>query len=167
MRLDAPRRFTRARLPTLVLAAAVGGALAAGCGGGALSKTEYLQRLETINKTFSDTIADTFNSPELQNPSELSEAATVIRRGADQVRDATGELEGLNPPSEVEGPHDKLVSGLKAFADDLDRFADAAASGNIAELQQLAEDISSESLPSMTRVNAAIDEFKGKGYDIE
>ena len=167
MRLEAqPARSTPWRTRTIALAL-VGGVLAAGCGGGALSKTEYIKRVRTISNTFSDTIAETFNSPELQDPNNLSAAADVIRKGADQIRGATAELEDLSPPSEVEAPHDRLVSGLNDFADDLDRFAEATASGNITQIQQLAEQIASESLPSMTQVQSAIDEFKDKGYDIE
>jgi hypothetical protein len=164
MRVDARgRRPVAARGLSLVLAAGVAGLLVAGCGGGELSKADYLKEVKAINQKFADTVEKTFSSPELQNPSDLSKAADIIRQGADQLRDGAGELDGLNSPSEVESSHDKLVSGLNAFADDLDKFANAAASGNISELQSFAQQIAGQNLPSMTQVQSAIDEFKAKG----
>lgn len=150
----------------LIVAAAVA-LLASSCGGGSpLTKAEYERRVHEISQLLSETLQETFSSPQFQNRSSLKDVADVLREGQEDIEDAAGRLDDVNPPVEIESTHDQLVQGIRDFGKDFGRFADATEKGDLAALQRFSQQISDESLPSMIAVNKATEALKAKGYDI-
>jgi soluble cytochrome b562 len=147
------------------------GVLGSACGGGGggsrLSKADYQTKVQAIGDEFSSTLDDVFSDPALQDPSSLTEAADVIRHGADLIRQAADDLDALNPPAEVEATHDQFVAGFKAFADDLDGFAQATEDGDLDAIEQFNQQLNDESLDSMKQVQDAVDAFEAAGYDLD
>jgi hypothetical protein len=140
---------------------------ASACGGEPrLTKAQYQQRVNQIGQQLSDTLNETFSSPQLQNPNSLKEAADVIRQGQKNLRDAARRFDALNPPEEIESIHGQFVMGLEHFARDFGRFAQVTEKGDLPALQRFGQQISDESLPSMVEIQKAIDALKAKGYDI-
>lgn len=149
-----------------VLAAAVV-LMASGCGGESrLTKAEYERRVNQIGQQLTDTLERTFSAPEFQNPSSLKQAADVLRQGQNDMEDAADRLDDVSPPEEIQSIHDRFVKGIRDFAKDFGRFAEATEKGDLAALQRFSQQISDESLPSMIAVNRATEALKAQGYDI-
>jgi hypothetical protein len=150
----------------LVLAAAVT-VMASACGGGSrLTKAEYEGRVNEIGRQLSSTLEKTFSSPQFQNPSSLKEAADVLRQGQEDMEGAADRLDEVNPPEEIEGIHDQFVKGIRDFAGDFGRFAEATEKGDLAALQRFSQQITDESLPSMIAITRATEGLNAKGYNI-
>lgn len=147
--------------------AAVVALLASSCGGGSrLTKAEYERKVNQIGQQLTDTLEKTFSSPQFQSPSSLKEAADVLRQGQEDMEAAADRLDEVNPPEEIQSIHDQFVKGIRDFARDFGRFAEATEKGDLAALQRFSQQISDESLPSMVTVNRATEALKAKGYDI-
>jgi hypothetical protein len=141
--------------------------LVASCGGDQrLTKSGYERSVNQIGEQLADTLSTTFSSPELQNPDTLKEAADVIRAGQRNIRDAAGRLDRLNPPEEIEGIHEQLAAGFRAFARAFGTFAQATEKGDLAAIQTFNQQVTDRTLPAMVQIQRAIDELKAKGYDI-
>jgi hypothetical protein len=140
---------------------------ASACGGEArLTKAQYQQSVTQIGEQLTNTLTKTFSSPQLQNPDSLKEAASVIRQGQKNLRDAAKRLRDLNPPEQIQTLHDQFVRGLEHFARDFGSFAQVTEKGDVAALQRFSQQISDQTLPSMVEIKGAIDGMKAKGYDI-
>ena len=151
----------------IVVVVATVALIAPSCGGDSrLSKAEYERRVNQIGQELSDTLETTFSSPQFQDPSSLKDAADVLRQGQKEMAGAADRLDGVNPPEEIEGIHDRFVKGIRDFARDFGTFADATEKGDLAALQRFSQQISDQSLPSMIAVNEATAALKAKGYDI-
>lgn len=150
-----------------LVAVAAAALMLSACGGGSrLTKAEYERRVNQIGRQLSTTLQKTFADPQFQNPASLEEAAEVLRKGREDMEDAADRLDDVNPPEEIERIHDDFVEGIRDFANDFGRFADATEKGDLAALQRFGQQISDESLPSMIAINGATEALKAKGYDI-
>lgn len=112
------------------------GLIAAACGGGGggeLTLEEYFQRLDS---SFED--ADQ-RSGALQDEfpaafQEIEATQDALNGFGEILRDILSELDGLNPPTEVEAAHEELLAAGAAFAGLFQEFTD-----RVAELDTLSE----------------------------
>ena len=141
--------------------------LASACGGESrLTKNQYEQTVNRIGNQLSTTLTDTFSSPKLTNPSSLEEAASVIRAGQRNIRDAADRLDRLNPPEEIAGIHDRLAQGFRDFATAFGSFAQATEKGDLEAIQRFNQQVNDQTLPAMIAIQKAVDELNAKGFDI-
>ena len=153
----------------LGLACAVALGTLAGCGGGQadrLTKQEYLKEIKAIgtdlNGSFEKTIDADFDTSDLRAVADYTDqAAGLFERLADRV-------DRLQPPEDVQATQDKLVGGLRTFASFFRDVADKVRTAPAAEVQDFASKLSDDptKLPGAKSIQAAIAEFKAKGYEI-
>ena len=131
---------SRAGLPLAAAALLVPVAFA--CNGGErLGLEEYFQRVEEVGTKAQSAFEQETVEPLAESASE-EDAATFARetimRSVTVLGEARDSLDELNPPSEVEEPHDRFVGALgkevEAIQDVADRLPDAL---SVFELQAL------------------------------
>jgi hypothetical protein len=144
-----------------ILLIAVAAAVAAGCGGGdgRLSKAEYEQRMQAIGselRTASAAIGD------LSQTRDLDKLADTIAEFRDRLDEAADDVDGLNPPEDVEEETGKIAAALHAFANTFGEMEDAARDGDLAALQKAQAEIAGET----AEAQQATESLKRKGYEI-
>jgi hypothetical protein len=126
----------------------------AGCGGGdddgdALTKAEYEQRTEEI-------YAELGRS--LQVPLETTEQRRAAApRVGDAMRAVADDMDAIEPPEEIAGPHDAYVAALRGCAD---RFEDEL-QRNAAKDEVFADLLK---LDCVLQMRDALGEMADKGY---
>lgn len=138
----------------------------AGCGGGGggseLSKSEYQKEVQAVGKTLSTSIDDLGSA--VSGSGDLEEAAGQIDALQEALKGAADDLAELEPPSDVESAHDKLVEGIRGFADGLDDLESAMADGDVDEIQKFQTDFASSD--AVQKISDATEELGEKGYKI-
>jgi hypothetical protein len=87
-----------------------------------------------------------------------------VEAAQDELREAADALDGDEPPAEVEKENDRLVAGMRAYADQLDPVREAAEEGDAAALEELGRTLrESEAVEEMAE---AAEQMKFKGYDL-
>jgi hypothetical protein len=166
----------------VLLALLVSSALLAACGGGGggttLSKEEYGQTVaqagDSLGQAFeelatkaSDAAQSDISSGEDLN-TMMDTLATVLGDAAAKVNAQADTLEGLDPPEDAQAANDKLVAGLRALAGDVEELQTAVENGDFANVLDLAAKFQEvASSDAGAQIQSAIDELKGKGYDVE
>ena len=109
---------------------------AAGCGGGddRLTREEFASRANAICQDFEQRISD------LDEPQNIGDVEDFADDAAEIAADGRDELADLNPPEELEEDYDRLLESLDEAIDDIGRLGDAAADGDEAEVQEIAEE---------------------------
>lgn len=148
------------------LALAAGAAACGGDGGGGepLSKEEYQQEVNKVGDTLSqsaDGLSGAFNQ---SDPESLDQVADEVEKLQDAMVKAAEDLDALNPPDDAQAAHDKLVEGIRGFADDVGKLADSARAGELAEIQSFAEDFTNSE--SAKKIQEATEELQAKGYTL-
>ena len=142
--------------------------LAAGCGGSGggeqLTKAQYEQQLNSIGATIDSSFEELTTAFQGDTPS-FDAAADKIAEIQDQMRQQADELDKVTPPEDVEAEHQKMVDGLRGFADDLDEFREAVESKSPTAMQKFAQTF--QESESARRIQEASDSLKKKGYDLE
>ena len=149
------------------LAVAVG---ATGCGGDdgggdRLSKTEYQQQVKTVGDTLSKSAEGLSGAFSESDPESLDQVADQIEQLQEAMNGAADDLDNMNPPADAEAAHNKLVEGIRGFADDIGGVADAARDGNLKELQAFSENFGNSE--SVKKIQEATEELQAKGYTLE
>jgi hypothetical protein len=131
-----------------------------GCGGGdRLSKSQYQRHLtsdtQEIRKAF---------LPLSTPPSSMGELAGKLKVGESQLNDAANDLEGLNPPKEIEKDNKTLAKGLHKFAEELDSFRKAAEKEDPQLLRKTFADL--QRSHALVDVRNATTDMKKKGYKL-
>jgi hypothetical protein len=165
--ISAPRATHpgRGRVPTAVLRARTLLILlivvAAGCGGGdgRLSKTEYEQQMQAIG---SELRAASSGIGDLSQTRDLDKLADTIADFRDRLDEAADDVDGLNPPGDVEEETDKIAEALHAFADTFGEMEDAARDGDLPALQNAQAEIATKG----AEAQRATESLKQKGYEI-
>jgi hypothetical protein len=132
-------RFLRLTLITVLLLAF--GAIAAACGGGGngeLTLEEYFERLDAIMED-ADSRMEALEGPEEMDLASEEEQLEAIREfyfdaNLAIIEGSLDEIEGLDPPPEVEEAHDAL---LAAGADTVAAFEEVGS--QVAEAESLAD----------------------------
>jgi hypothetical protein len=137
----------------LVLAIAV-----AGCGGGErLSKAEYQQKLKAAGVELSAA------SKSLAQATTGPQFAAGVEQVQDGMRKVADDLDGLNPPEDVDAANDRLVNALRGLADEFDKVKEAAAKGATEARAAGARLASSQASEDAQQ---AILEIQRRGYDV-
>ena len=150
-------RRTLALLIGVVLTAAT-----AACGGGEgprLTKAQYEPKLRAegiaLNRAFRNA-----NRAAMKPGSD----AQAIGQLAEQMERSADNLGDLNPPAEIEPPHDTLVEALHRQADALEDIKEATEEGDRAKIREANERFGR--LPDLQRASQAIKQLRGSGYDV-
>jgi septal ring factor EnvC (AmiA/AmiB activator) len=145
--------MTRAR--TLLMLSV--GFVLAGCGSEErLTKPEYAQKVRAVYADLQKAFAAT-NVPR-------SELAPKVAAAQEQLRDSADELDGVEPPEDVETEHSQLVDGMRRYADDLDRLRNAAESGDGRTIEDFNARIAQNE--AVEQMAEAAERMKFKGYDL-
>jgi hypothetical protein len=94
----------------------------------------------------------------------LGRLAPRVEDAQAQLRESADELDGIEPPKDVETENDHLVAGMRRYADDLDRLRNAAERGD----QRTVADFNAR-LPqneAVEQMAEAAEAMKFKGYDL-
>lgn len=137
---------------------AISGALVAGCGDdGPLTKAEYEEKVRTTYAEVQEAFART-------NVPSLDELAGRVEDAQEALRAAADELEGVDPPEDVETEHEEVVAGLRAYAEDLNRLRNAAEQGDERTIEDFNARLATN--PSVEQIAEAAERMKFKGYDL-
>src|SRR5688500_522346 len=109
---------------------------AAGCGGGGdrLTQEEFASQANAICQDFEQKIDD------LGAPENLDDIEGFADEAAEIAGDGRDELADLNPPEDLEADYDRLLETLDEAIENIERIGDAAADGDEAEVQRIAEE---------------------------
>jgi hypothetical protein len=139
----------------------------AGCGGGGdsnkpASKDEYGQQLAQAGQTLQKTFADI--SDQTGSGTSAKEIAARLDRGAAALDQAAKKFAAIQPPSDVEGAHQKLVDGLKELAGVFRQGAAAARKNDTANLTKALQGLSTSD--GVKKISEAQQELKAKGIKV-
>lgn len=144
----------------LVAVLALAALVVAGCGGsGRLSKSAYEQKLQTDGKAVQAAVAKISG-----NPGSLSALAKEVDTAEAAVTKAADDLDSGKPPSDAEADNTKIVTALRVIAKELEKLKRAAATNQIAAVQQAATALRSS--PELTAAEKAVKDLKQKGYKV-
>jgi hypothetical protein len=133
------------------------GLLLAGCGGDdRLSKDEYAEK---VREVYAD-VQEAFRATNVPR----GELASKVEAAQEQLRASADELEGVEPPEDVETEHTQLAQGMRRYADDLDRLRNAAASGDQRTIDDFNARIAQNE--AVEQMAEAAERMKFKGYDL-
>jgi NAD(P)-dependent dehydrogenase (short-subunit alcohol dehydrogenase family) len=145
----------------LVLALAAAGALVlAGCSGDGrerLSKTEYEETVRSVYAGVQEAFRQT-------NVTAQSDLADRVGDAQDELRQAAGELEDVDPPDEVEAENAQIAEAMRAYADDLDGLREAAERGDSTAISDFNSRVASND--AIVSMMEAAERMKFKGYDV-
>lgn len=150
----APPNVTFARpIPVLLAALALGG-----CAGddGRLTKAEYGDRVRSVYAEVQAAFAAT-NVPQ-------DELADRVEDAQAELRQAAGELEGVEPPEEAEAANAQIAAGFRLYADELERLRNAAERGDRATIDDFNARVADRE--SVKQIAEAAEALKFKGYDL-
>ena len=130
-----------------------------GCSGddGTLTQAEYEEKVRSVYAEVQEAFAQT-------NVSDPSELAPRVEAAQEQLRDAAGELEGVEPPSDAEAANTQIAAGFRLYADELDRLRNAAVRGD----QRTIDDFNARigERESVLQIAEAAESLKFSGYDL-
>lgn len=148
------------RVLTLCLAALA--LLAAGCGGDdGSNKEDYEKEVRAVGATLERTFGELGSS--ISGSGSTEQAATKLEEGAASLDKAAADFRDIEPPSEIEASHDKIVSGLEGLADEFRKGAKAAEGGDLEKLLEFAQGL--QSSDAVRQVTEAGNDIESKGYD--
>jgi hypothetical protein len=133
--------------------------LVAGCGSSPrqVTKAEYTKELDRVGKAASDA------GSELGRSIDIATFNGNVDKFQDTLRDAAGDLDGLEPPANVRDVNDQFAGSLREFADELESVKEARRQSIFKARGALGKVARSE---AVTNARAAIRELRQKGYDV-
>jgi hypothetical protein len=137
---------------------------AAGCGGGGepLAKPDYQREVRQVGDTLGKAIRGLGTAGA---NTDLKAAAGEIEKLQGALRSAADDLDGLEPPREIEPAHEELVDGIRGFAGELDELRDASAAGDAARIRAFEAGFAKSE--AVKKIRHASAELEKKGYKIE
>jgi hypothetical protein len=132
MTLDV-RSLKRLLLPLLAALALAAGLVA--CGGddsSASDKKDYINQVNAAQKKFAAGVAKL----DFANPSSIADLRKSVAGLDPLLSGIVRDLEGIDPPDEVEDEHDKLVRALRDYQSAVNKSAEGIASGDQAAARE-------------------------------
>lgn len=122
-------------------AAAVGAATSlalAACGGGddGLSREEFVSEADSICAEYDQRVE------EIDDPQSLDDVERYADEAKPVIEDGMAELRALEPPDELQEQWDDYMASSEESLDYLDELREAAASGDEARIQEIAQEVS-------------------------
>jgi hypothetical protein len=140
-------------------------ALLAGCGGGdeRLSKAQYQRELSEVGKTLSESIGSVGGA--VTGVADLEAAGEQVGELQTALSKAADDLDELEPPEDVEGAHEKLVQGIRGFADELEDLEIAIRGGDLGRIRTFENDFGNSE--PVAQIREASEELEEQGYELE
>jgi hypothetical protein len=159
MNLDV-RTIRRLLLPLLaVLVVSVGFTACGGDDGTSTDdKNEYIKKVNDAQKEFADGAAKL----NLSNPSSPEDFKKSLDGLDPLLSGIVSDLEGIDPPEEVQAQHDKLISSMKDYQKIVNDNKEGLASGEQDETQQSAQAIATASSKFSTEFDSTVNEINSK-----
>ena len=148
----------RRRLVMLVCALAL---VAGGCGGGD-DKDEYVKEFNKVGATLERTLSGI--GSQLSATTETKKIAGSIENGARALDSAAKDLEKIDPPSDADGAHTKIIAGMRDLATTFRKSAAQAKAGDLREMAETLTGINSSA--GAKKIQDAQNELKDKGYKV-
>ena len=153
------RRRTRGGVAILLaLLVTLGGI---GCGGGSdrLSKSDYEAQVKKIGTDLQSLL-----KPLSSQNKDLGSLESQVAAAQVKLQSASSQLKKLKAPSDAQADTTKLAAGLSGLAREFNNLKQALASGDLAKVQQTANEFKTSSVAAETK--AATEDLKKKGYDV-
>ena len=125
--------------------------------GGTLSKPEYEKKVRAKYANVQDAFRKT-------NVTSAGLLAARVAEAQSELRDAADELDDAKPPGSVARQNDRLVAGMRAYADDLEVLRVAAKRGDSVGVTRFNQSIPQNT--SVLQIAEAAEEMKFEGYDL-
>ena len=151
----------RSRKMHAVAGLLVVGALVAGCGGG-LSEDEYREEVEGVLTPLGDELQTIGGETSSQTTPEgvadgLGQAEDVLATGVE-------DLEEIEPPDDLQEPHDGLVTALADFEEATASAREGAESG---DLEAVATEYVTAATDFQQELSDVVQEFEDAGLELE
>ena len=104
--------------------------IAAGCGKGQSDTEAYKDKFVPLNAEIVSTGVAVGKAVERAPSATNAALAAQFAHLSDQAASLAGSLVRLDPPDDLKAEHDKLISGLRREAGDLNRISKAAIAGD-------------------------------------
>jgi hypothetical protein len=150
------------RLRLFAVAALVAAAAAAGCGGGG-GRDGYVEQFNRADRTLERTLSGI--GDDLRAGTSGREVGAKLDESARALDRAAGDFDRIDPPSDAEHAHGRIVDGLRRLAGLFRDSADAARRDDVAGLTRTLEGL--ESSAGARESQAAQRELKDKGYKVQ
>ena len=159
MNLDL-RSIRRLLLPLLAVLALSIGLVACGGDDGTSTdeKNDYIQKVNDAQKEF----ADGARELNLANPSSPEDFKKSLDGLDPLLSGIVSDLDGIDPPEEVQAEHDKLVASMKDYQKTVNENKDGLTSGEQEQTQQSAQAIATASRTFSTEFDATVDQINSK-----
>jgi hypothetical protein len=148
-----------ARTRVLMLSLLALAVLVAGCGSSPreVTKAQYQTELERVGKEASDA------GSELGRSIDIATFNGNVDKFQDTLRDAAGDLDGLEPPANVRDVNEQFADSLREFADEMEPVKEARRQSIIKARDALGVVARSDAVKN---ARAAIRELEQKGYNV-
>lgn len=151
----------RSRRMQAVVGVLAVGALVVGCGGG-LSEDEYKEEVEGVLTPLSEELQTIGSETSTQTTPEvvadgLGDAEAALQTGVE-------DLEGIEPPEDLQEPHDSLVTAVADFEQATGDAREGAESG---DLEAVATEYVTAATDFQQELTDVVQEFQDAGLDIE
>lgn len=136
--------------------------LAAGCGGGddRLTREEYQTEVREVGDTLGGALSGVDTSG-----GDLTAVQGQVEGLQEALRTAADDLDELEPPEDVAGPHDRLVEGVRGFAKELEELGQALEEGDLAAAAAFQEKLTQSE--SVQKIREAAKQLQDDGYSLE
>jgi hypothetical protein len=142
--------------------------IAAGCGGGGgggsrLSKSSYQTQFKSIRSSLSSA-ASSIGS---LKPTDITSLGSQLEKLAGVLDTAVSKVSKLKAPKDIESTQKKLIDGLKSAASELRSYASKVKGTSLSNAGKLVQELETiTSSEPFKKIQAAIQEYKAKGYKI-
>jgi hypothetical protein len=154
------RTIRRLLLPLLAVLVVSVGFTACGGGDGTSTddKNEYIKKVNDAPKEFADGAAKL----NLANPSSPEDFKKSLDGLDPLLSGIVSDLEGIDPPEEVQAEHDKLVQSMKDYQKTVNDNKEGLASGDQEATQKSAQAIATASSKFSTEFDQTVNEINSK-----
>jgi hypothetical protein len=130
--------MTRGALGYAAAASVAASLSLAACGGGdeGLSREEFLSEADSICAEYDQRV------DEIDEPQSIDDVERYADEAKPVIEDGMAELRALEPPDELEQQWDDYVASSEESVEYLDQLREAAAAGDQARIQEIAQEVS-------------------------
>jgi len=154
-------RYIRILASALAITALIVGA---GCGGGDDSNDEYAEEVKTVLEPLGSELQEVGDA--VSRSANAQQLADSVQTAEDEIQTAVDELEAIDPPSDVEDAHQKLISTLDQFNVALGKLSAAAETGDTAEILSTAGELPAAVTELQSDLSEVTTELEDAGIEV-